>query len=98
MEPNGRIKTPSATKRCRRALRSFMRSSSTTPMAPLTRTSLTPGSVRQGSRLALENIKRGIGGGAGERIGHESRAVHQGVIRIVRPERLEHLFARNRSG
>ena len=85
-----------------------MRSSSTTPIAPFTRTSLTPGKLAAGRkparerrrdgrdllkpRLALEQIERGIGGGAGERVGHEGRAVHQRVRRIVRPERLEHFL------
>ena len=42
-------------------------------------------------RLALEQIERGIGGGAGECIGHVGRPVHQRLFRIVRPEGLEHL-------
>ena len=37
----------------------------------------------------LEQIERGIGGGAGERIGHIGRAVHQRLHRIVRPEGVE---------
>ncbi len=65
-------------------------------MAPRTRTSITPGRSRQrdrpaashvsierdlGEPLAIgEQIERGIGGGAGECIGHEGRAMHQGLL------------------
>ena len=86
-----------------------MRSSSTTPIAPFTRTSLTPGRPRQGAsprssarrdvghlpqaRLALEQVERGIGGGAGERIRHVGRPVHQRMHGVVRPERVEHRSA-----
>ena len=49
-------------------------------------------------RLALEQVERGIGGGAGQRVRHVGRAVHQRVGRIVRPEGIEHLVARQRRG
>ena len=91
-----------------------MRSSSTTPIAPFTRTSLTPGRPRHGARprssaardvrhllqarLALEQIERGIGGGAGQRIGHEGRSVHQRMHGIVGPERVEDAPARDGGG
>src|SRR4029079_13717417 len=49
-DPNGRTKTPSSTKRARKPSRSSMRSSSTTPIAPFTRTSLTAGRSLQDAR------------------------------------------------
>ena len=94
--------------------RSSIRSSSTTPIAPLTRTSLTPGRSRHGSssprqglaiaatcckpRLALEQIERRIRGRTRERVRHVGRPVHQRVRRVVRPERLEHVAPRRRRG
>ena len=46
-------------------------------------------------RLAFEQIERGIGGGAAERVGHVARPVHQRLLGIVRPERVEHFFRRD---
>ena len=38
----------------------------------------------------LEEVEAGVGGGAGQRVGHVGRAVHQGRAGVVGPERLEH--------
>ena len=50
------------------------------------------------ARLPLEQIERGIGGGACEWVGHERRPVHERGVGIVRKEGLEHPIARDRGG
>ncbi len=49
-------------------------------------------------RLAREQIERGIGRGAGERVRHKGRSVHQRLRRIVGPECVEHPSAGDRRG
>ena len=46
--------------------------------------------------LALEQIERGVGGGAGQRVGHVGRPVHQRLGAIVVEEALEDSRARRR--
>ena len=46
--------------------------------------------------LPLEQVERGVGGGAGQGIGHEGRPVHEGRVGIVREEGLEDALARDR--
>ena len=49
-------------------------------------------------RLGFEQVERCIGGGAGQRIAHERRPVHERTERIVRQERVEHTLRGNRGG
>ena len=46
-------------------------------------------------RLAFEQIERGIGSGAAERIGHVARSVHQRFLGVVGPEDVEHFLRRD---
>ena len=39
--------------------------------------------------LLREQVERGVGSGAGERVGHEGRPMHQRLLRIIRPECIE---------
>jgi len=48
--------------------------------------------------LALEQIEGSIGRGAGKRVGHEGRPVHERVARIVGPERLKDFSSRQGGG
>ncbi len=43
-------------------------------------------------RLGFEEIEGRIGGGAGERIGHEGRAMHQRMAGLVRKKGVKHFF------
>src|SRR6516165_3945335 len=47
--------------------------------------------------LTLEQIKGGVGRGAGKRIRHEGRPMHERVQRVIRPEGVEDFSSRNRS-
>jgi hypothetical protein len=53
------------------------------------------GHLRQ-ARLGFKKVERSVTGGAGESVAHVCRPVHQGVQRVVGPERLEDVSARHR--
>ena len=80
--------TPMAPRHAHILARRACRGSGARPRAQRACRSPPPASSRG---LALEQIERGIGGGAGERIAHEGRAVHQRVAGIVGPEGVEDL-------
>src|SRR5262249_60930719 len=47
------------------------------------------------ARIPLEQVERGVGGGAGKRVSHESRPVQERAGGIVGPEGVENFVARN---
>src|SRR3974390_3539494 len=97
--PNGRTKTPWSTKLARKASRLPIPSSSTTPIDPFTRTSLTPGILRQGAKprdnaaeIAATCCSRG------SISNRSSDALAAGLVGAIGPECVEHLVGRDGRG